>query len=130
MYFKFYLHYRSHFGSCFPDSCGISSQRVDMILFYSILPCLPPLPRPAMLSRLYMNTQYGRLAFTRPGRIPLFSNVIEFKNVVKFNIAGVVKINNVVKFNLGVTSFWRRTWGPINCFDDKSKLTLVKIYQK
>ena len=62
--------------------------------------------------------------------IPLFSNVNEFKNVVKFNIAGVVKINNVVKFNLGVTSFWRRTCGPINCFDDKSNLTLWKIYQK
>ena len=66
----------------------------------------------------------------RPGRIPLFSSVNEFKNVVKFNIAGVVKINNVVRFNLGVTSFWRRTCGPINCFDDKSNLTLLKIYQK
>ena len=60
------------------------------------------------------------MAFTRPGRIPLFSNVNEFNNVVKFNIAGVVKINNV----------WRRTCGPINCFDDKSNLTLLKIYQK
>ena len=66
----------------------------------------------------------------RPGRIPLFSNVNEFKNVVKFNIAGVVKINNVVRFNLGVTSLWRRTCGPINCFNDKSNLTLLKIYQK
>ena len=64
------------------------------------------------------------------GRILLFSNVNEFKNVVKFNIAGVVKINNIVKFNLGVTSFWRRTCCPINCFDDKSNLTLLKIYQK
>ena len=66
----------------------------------------------------------------RPGRIPLFSNVNEFKNVVKFNIAGVVKSNNVVKFTLGVMSFWRRACGPINCFDDKSNLTLLKIYQK
>ena len=66
----------------------------------------------------------------RSGRIPLFSNVNEFNNVVEFNIAGVVKINNVVKFTLCVTSSWRRACGPINCFDDKYNLTLLKIYQK
>ena len=77
-----------------------------------------------------LNTGTMHALITRPGRIPLFSNVNEFNNVVKLNIAGVVKINNVVKFNLGVTSFWRRTWGPIYCFDDKFNLTLLKIYQK
>ena len=77
-----------------------------------------------------LSTPCTQVLFSRSGRIPLFSNVNEFKNVVKFNIAGVVKINNVVKFNLGVTSFWRRTCGPINCFDHKSILTLLKIYQK
>ena len=79
------------------------------------------------------HTPYKRIldrVMIRPGHIPLFSNVNEFKNVVEFNIAGVVKINNVVKFNLGVMSFWRRACGPINCFDDKSNLTLLKIYQK
>ena len=81
--------------------------------------------------RLYTECGYTecRLTLIRSGRIPLFSNVNEFNNV-EFNIAGVVKINNVVKFNLGVTSSWRRACGPINCFDDKSNLTLLKIYQK
>ena len=76
---------------------------------------------------LFQLLRFGLTIF-RSGRISLSSNVNEFKNVVKFNIAGVVKINNVVRFNLGVTSFRRRACGPINCFDDKSNLTLLKIY--